>query len=147
MEALAALAVLAWAVALTAFDLTVRRLPNALTLGGAAAILAVAGASGRTGPALLGALALSGMYLVVHFANPRGLGGGDVKLAIAMGGLTGACGLPVWILAALGAPLLTAAAGVVVLTLRLAERGSMASLPHGPSMCAASLVAVALAVF
>ena len=146
MRAAAVLAVLGWAAALTAFDVRVRRLPNALTLGGAGVIVVCAVGCGRGLPALLGALALGGLYLVVHLANPRGLGGGDVKLAVALGGLTGALGLPVWSLAALGAPLLTALWGTVTLTLRLAGRPGGLTLPHGPSMCAASLAAAALAV-
>ena len=144
--AVAVLTVVGWAGTLSAFDLTRRRLPNALTLGGAAVILAGAIGSGRGVPALLGAAALGGLYLVVHLSNPCGLGAGDVKLAFAVGGLTGALGLPVWALAALGAPLLTAAAGVVAVTIRLAGGQSGATLPHGPSMCAASLAAAALAV-
>jgi leader peptidase (prepilin peptidase)/N-methyltransferase len=145
-EAAAVLSVLGWAGALTVFDLAQRRLPNVLTLGGAAVILAGAACAGRGMPALLGAAALAGPYLVVHLADPAALGGGDVKLAFAVGGLTGALGLPVWALAAIGAPLLTAAAGVVLAVGRLVGRSSAATLPHGPSLCAASLAAAALAV-
>ncbi len=146
VKAAVVLAVLGWAAALSAFDLTSRRLPNVLTLGGAAVILAGAAGAGRGLTALLGAAALGGLYLLVHLADPAALGGGDVKLAFALGGLTGALGLPVWSLAALAAPLLTAVGGVLALVLRLAGRCSAATLPHGPSMCAASLAAAALAV-
>jgi leader peptidase (prepilin peptidase)/N-methyltransferase len=146
VEAAVVLIVVGWAGVLSAFDLTSRRLPNALTLGGAAVILAGAIGFGRGVPALLGAAALGALYLVVHLVNPRGLGGGDVKLAFAVGGLTGALGLSVWVLATLGAPLLTAAAGVVALMSRPAGGRSGAMLPHGPSMCAASLAAAALAL-
>lgn len=130
-------AVVAWAAALSVVDIRVHRLPNLLTLTGAAVILAGAFGCGRGLPALLGAGALGGLYLAVHLADPAGLGGGDVKLAVALGGLTGALGTPVWVLAALGAPLLTAVAG----TIRRRR-----AVPHGPSMCAASLLAAALAV-
>jgi leader peptidase (prepilin peptidase)/N-methyltransferase len=146
LEATAVLAVLGWAAALSVFDLVRRRLPNTLTIGGAAVILVAAAAVGRGWPALLGAISLAGLYLAVHLAAPAALGAGDVKLALAVGGLTGALGLPVWAVAALGAPLLTAAAGVVALTLRLAGLGSPSTLAHGPSMCAAGLGAAALAV-
>ncbi len=139
------LLVVGWAGALSIFDITTRRLPNALTLGGSVIVLASAVGVGRGVPALLGGVALCAVYLIVHLANPRALGGGDVKLAFALGGLTGALGPPVWVIAAVGAPLLTAAAGVVALGLRLAGRNSAATLPHGPSMCAASLLAAALA--
>ena len=135
-------AVLAWAGGLSLVDLTRRRLPNAATLPGAAAILAGATLSGRGLPALAGALALGGLYLVVHLADPAAMGGGDVKLAVGLGGLTGAFGCQVWILAALGAPVLTAISGLL-----MAAGRRSATVPHGPSMCVASLAAAALAVF
>ena len=148
--------IVGWAGALSVFDLLWRRLPNALTIGGAVLFLAGAAYCGRGVPALAGATTLGVLYLAVHVADPSALGGGDVKLAVALGGLTGALGLPVWILAALGAPLLTAAAGVLVLTARLAARlaatatlmppRGLLTLPHGPSMCVASLAAAALSV-
>jgi len=135
-------AVLVWAVTLSIIDIRYRRLPNALTLTGAAVIVGAATACGRGAPALLGALALGGVYLLVHLAGPSGLGGGDVKLAVALGALTGAVGSPVWVLAALGAPILTVITGTVSL---VRHRSSV--VPHGPSMCAASVIAAALAVF
>ncbi|MBI3689950.1 MAG: prepilin peptidase, partial [Mycolicibacterium aromaticivorans] len=82
------------------------------------------------------------LYLVVHLVVPGGLGAGDVKLALGVGGLTGAFGSDVWLLAALGAPVLTA-----VLAVAVAVRDRTASVPHGPSMCLASLAAAALVVF
>lgn len=142
VRAAAVLAVVGWAAALSAMDLKHRRLPNVLTLSGAGLIMSVAAAAGRGAPALLGAVALSGPYLVVYLANPRALGGGDVKLAVALGALTGALGGPVWMLAALGAPILTVVAATVS---ALRRRGTV--VPHGPSMCLASLLAAALAVF
>lgn len=134
--------VLLWAVALTVCDVRHRRLPNALTLPGAAAVLAVAAGGGRGLPALAGALGLAALYLVVHLAIPAGLGAGDVKLALGVGGLTGALGPDVWLLAALGAPVLTALLAAVV-----AVRDRTSTVPHGPSMCVASLAAAALVVF
>jgi leader peptidase (prepilin peptidase) / N-methyltransferase len=134
--------VVAWALALMVFDIRDRRLPNALTLSGAAVVLAVAFGCGRGLPALAGALGLGALYLVVYLANPAGLGAGDVKLALAVGGLTGAFGPDVWLLGALGAPVLTA-----VLATVLAVRDRHATVPHGPSMCLASLAAAALVVF
>lgn len=134
-------AVLVWATVLSAVDLRQRRLPNALTLSGAAVVLLGSAAGGRGVPALLGAAALGTLYLVVHLADPAGLGGGDVKLAVALGALTGAFGWPVWLLAASGAPIMTALAGTVT---AIRRRGRV--VPHGPSMCAASVLAVAPAV-
>ena len=134
--------VVVWAVSLCVIDIRTRRLPNALTLPGAAAILAGATAVGAGIPALLGGLALSGLYLLVHMVDPAGMGAGDVKLALGLGGLTGAYGIPVWVFGALGAALLTAVIGGVAV---LSHRGT--TVPHGPSMCVASLAAVGLVVF
>ncbi|MGV0834591.1 prepilin peptidase [Mycolicibacterium thermoresistibile] len=134
-------AVLAWLTALTIYDIRWRRLPNYLTLPGAVVVLAAAAVTGHGLPALFGALGLAGAYLMVHLLAPAAMGGGDVKLAVGVGALTGAFGVEVWTVAALAAPLLTAALGIVVL-LRNAER----TVPHGPSMCLASAGAVALAI-
>lgn len=142
---LACVAVVSWAVALSVLDLREHRLPNMLTLNGATVILVACAACGRGPAGLLGAAALSGLYLAIHLVDPAGVGGGDVKLAVGLGALTGALGAPVWLLAALGAPVLTVFAGAAV---ALHRRGSLIGtvVPHGPSMCLASLVAAAPAV-
>lgn len=138
MGAVAAVAVLTWAAALCHNDIRRMRLPNSLTIPGAVLILAGAALAGRGVAAGCGALALFALYLVVHLAAPSGMGAGDVKLALGLGAMTGALGPAVWVLAAVAAPVLTAAAGL------LRRRG--APIPHGPSMLLASLVAAALAV-
>jgi leader peptidase (prepilin peptidase)/N-methyltransferase len=131
--------VLAWLVALCCCDIRARRLPNALTLPGAAVILLAAGFAGRGLPALAGAAALAAVYLLVHLASPAAMGAGDVKLAVGLGGLAGCFGVGVWFLAALVAPLLTALLGLAV----RAGTGAL-TVPHGPSMCLATAVAVSL---
>jgi leader peptidase (prepilin peptidase)/N-methyltransferase len=137
----AGVCVLAWLAALSVYDIRDRRLPNWLTMPGAALILATAAAQGRGGQAVLGAVALFAVYAVVHLVSPAAMGAGDVKLAIGIGALTGTFGSDVWLLAALGAPILTAGWAVVAL---LRESGK--TVPHGPSMCLAALTATALAV-
>jgi leader peptidase (prepilin peptidase) / N-methyltransferase len=132
--------VLLWMGALSVYDVRHHRLPNLLTLPGAGAILLAAALAGRGLPALAGAAALTGMYLLVHLAAPAAMGAGDVKLAIGLGGLAGCFGAGVWFLAALAAPLLTALWGVVVM------RRGVRTVPHGPSMCLATAGAVSLAV-
>lgn len=127
-----------WLLALSGYDIAERRLPNWLTLPGAALVLLVAAVCGRGVAALAGGVALASLYLIVHLVVPRAMGGGDVKLAIGVGALSGAFGVDVWLLAALAAPLLTA-----VIALGAALRG-IRTVPHGPSMCAASAAAVAL---
>ena len=89
----AGVSVLAWLVVLSLYDIRERRLPNWLTVPGAIVILAVSAAEDRGVPALVGAGALAGLYLVVHLIAPTGMGAGDVKLAAGVGGLTGAFGI------------------------------------------------------
>jgi leader peptidase (prepilin peptidase) / N-methyltransferase len=132
---------LAWLVALSAYDIRLRRLPNWLTLPGAAVIIVLAAVHGHGVAAVLGAVALFAFYAVVHLVSPAAMGAGDVKLAIGIGALTGTFGSDVWVLAALGAPLLTAAWAVVAMARRSAR-----TVPHGSSMCLAALTATALAV-
>ena len=130
-----------WMVMLSAYDIGQRRLPNWLTLSGAAVIVSVAAVCGHGRSAVVGAVALGGLYLAIHLIDPRALGGGDVKLALGLGALTAVFGADVWVLAALGAPALSAIGAVTVLL-----RGGGRAVPHGPSMCAASAAAVLAAV-
>ena len=138
---LAGVCVVAWLAALSVYDIRERRLPNWLTMPGAAVILATAGMFGRGAPAVLGAVALFAVYTVVYVLAPAAMGAGDVKLAIGIGALTGTFGGDVWLLAALGAPLLTAGWAIVTVLRRSGE-----TVPHGPSMCLAAVTATALAV-
>jgi len=135
----AGVAVLCWMAALSYFDIRYRRLPNWLTLPAAVAVVAVA-LFERSPSMVAGAAVLTGLYLAAHLLSPRAMGAGDVKLAFGTGGLTGAFGLDVWFLAAIGAPLVTGLIGIVLMAFR--RRG--ASVPHGPSMCLATVVAVGL---
>lgn len=137
---IAALTVSAWLVALSAFDIRYRRLPNLLTVSGAVVILAAAAVTGHGAAAVLGAAALFTVYAGVHLVAPAAMGAGDVKLAAGLGALTGVFGADVWVLAAVGASLLTAVAAVC---LRLI--GSAPIVPHGPSMCLSTAVVLTLA--
>lgn len=133
--------VVGWLAVLSVYDVRLRRLPNWLTLPGAAVILAGATAAGHGAAAAWGGLALCGLYATVHLLSPAAMGAGDVKLALGVGALTGAFGVDVWLLAALAAPLLTAGWAVVAVLARAAR-----TVPHGPAMCLASAGAVALAL-
>jgi leader peptidase (prepilin peptidase) / N-methyltransferase len=131
---------LAWMLALSCYDIRQRRLPNWLTIPGFAVITLAAGGFGHFRAALVGAAALAAVYLLVHLLAPAAMGAGDVKLALGLGALTGCFGADAWLLAALAAPVLTVAIGI------LARVGwSVRAVPHGPSMCAASAAAVGLA--
>ena len=128
--ALAALALSVWLITLSAFDIRHRRLPNVLTLPGAAIVLAGAVITGDGRGATLGAAALFAAYAAVHLVAPAAMGAGDVKLAIGVGALTGALGPDVWALSALLAAALTMGWAGVLLAWR-----SDATVPHGVSMC------------
>jgi leader peptidase (prepilin peptidase)/N-methyltransferase len=132
---------LVWLAALSFYDIRERRLPNWLTMPGAAVVLGIAAVYGRGGPAMLGALALFAVYALVHLASPAAMGAGDVKLAFGIGALTGTLGTDVWVLAAIGAPMLTAGCAVITVV-----RRSGKTVPHGPSMCLAAATAAAMAI-
>ncbi len=139
MRVAAGCLVLAWLAVLSCYDVAERRLPDALTLTGAAVILTAATAAGRGTPALVGAAALTALYLLIHLVAPSGKGAGDVKLALGLGALTGCFGAPAWFLAALGAPLLTVLLGLALMPWRTGP-----TVPHGPSMCLASAAGIGL---
>lgn len=128
-----AVMLMGWLVVLSCYDLRQRRLPNALTLSGAAVLLLVAHLDGRFVAASVGAAALAGVYLVGFLLG--GLGAGDVKLALGLGAVTGAAGAEAWALAAVGAPVLTVLLGLVT-------RARV--VPHGPSMCLATALSLVI---
>jgi len=137
---------LGWlAVALTATDLTHRRLPDALTLPAApAAVLLLLPAGGEVAlRAALGAVLLVAVHAAVHLVAPAALGAGDVKLAGAVGAVLSGVSWSTLLLGPLLAALLTAAVGVTGL---LAGRlGRSDPLPHGPAMLVSAWVLAVLA--
>jgi leader peptidase (prepilin peptidase)/N-methyltransferase len=82
------------------------------------------------------ALTLPGAGVILLAAGFAGRG-----LAIGLGGLAGCFGAGVWFLAALVAPLLTA-----LLALGVRAGTGALTVPHGPSMCVATALAVGLVV-
>ena len=112
----------AWSAALCIADLRWQRLPNPLTVPPALACLLVCVAA----PVFAWGL----VWPVLYFAAGRGIGGGDVKLAVTLGVvLTTVGGLG----AVLGAVALSGAATLVLgLALRLPK------LAHGPQMLGAA---------
>ncbi|MFD0361099.1 prepilin peptidase [Nocardia sp. GCM10030253] len=139
----------AWCGVLTVIDIRHRRLPDALTGSGALIVFGYALFTTQFTTALLGAALLAIPYLMVHLMTPRAFGAGDVKLAIGLGAVAALGGVQAWVWAALGAPMLTAALGVVALAVRRmrtdADRGEELTLPHGPAMCLATTLALLVA--
>ncbi|MGW6427031.1 prepilin peptidase [Nocardia sp. NPDC055053] len=146
---------IAWCLLLGVLDIHARRLPNALTGAGAAAVFLYALCTGSLATAVIGAALLTMPYLVTHLLSPAALGAGDVKLAVGLGAAAALAGPPAWVWAAIAAPLLTGTAAVVVLgshrlrsglgheDVRSAPSGRV--VPHGPAMCLATVTAMALA--
>lgn len=147
VRAVPLLGVLSWlAVAGSVTDLLRRRLPDVLTLPALPMVLVALAPAG--GAAVLrgagGALLLAGVYATVHVVMPRGLGAGDVKLALPVGAALAGAGWPVLVLGTVVAAVLGAGlAGVAVATGR-AGRGT--GLPHGPVLLAAALLVVSVTV-
>lgn len=140
-EACAVAAWCAWAAYLCWRDFRFRRLPDHATLPAAVVLAAVSLYDGSFPAFLIGAAVWSGTYLAVGVVTPSAVGGGDVKLAIALGGLTAVVAGPVATMAAMVvAGLATAVAGAAV---GVVSRRGPVTVPHGPSMllgCAGVIV-------
>jgi leader peptidase (prepilin peptidase)/N-methyltransferase len=127
-------------VALAVIDWRTFRLPDMITLPSYPIILALLLPSGHLTPAVISGLVLGGVYAVLWFVRPTGLGLGDVKLAGVIGLLTGALGSQAVIIAGLGGHILGAIYAVGLLVTRRANRTT--EFPFGPFMLVAALVAV-----
>lgn len=133
------------AVLLAVVDHRVHRLPDVVTLPLAACsavLLGVAallpGAGGSWVRALLGGAVLGGAYLVLFLVNPRGMGFGDVKLAVPLGVALGWYGWGVLMGGAFAGFLFGAVYGMSLVLARRASR--KAAMPFGPFMVAGALV-------
>ncbi|MCF3172433.1 prepilin peptidase [Streptomyces sioyaensis] len=127
------------AVLLTVVDRRVRRLPDALTLPlavvGAGALGLAARFTGETGAwrrALLGGLLLGACYLLLYAVNPRGIGLGDVKLAVGLGVALGWYGWRTLVTGGAAGVLSGALYGAGLLLLRRGARDT--AMPLGPFM-------------
>ncbi|MGW2415209.1 prepilin peptidase [Streptomyces tubercidicus] len=127
------------AVLLAAVDRRVRRLPDVLTLPLAAAGAVLLGLGGwLTGEtaawrrALLGGLLLGAFYLVLYLANPRGIGLGDVKLAVGLGIALGWYGWRTLVTGGAAGVLIGALYGAGLLLVRRGARDT--AMPLGPFM-------------
>lgn len=134
----------AWCCVLSAFDIRQRRLPDPLTAALALGVFGYALFTTQFTTAALGAALLCAPYLVIHLVAPAAFGAGDVKLAVALGAAAALAGARPWTLAAIGAPVLTACAGIFLLVARRARGDPCRPLtvPHGPAMCLATLLAL-----
>jgi leader peptidase (prepilin peptidase) / N-methyltransferase len=131
-------AVLAFALLVVFFtDLEHHVIPNAITYPGILAGLGLSAASGQGLASLIAAAAAGAVFLLIGVVSRGGMGGGDIKLAAMIGAYLGA---PAVIVALFLAVTLGAAAGLVLLALRLRTRKDM--IPFGPAMAAGAMIAV-----
>ena len=134
-------------VALALIDLDVKRLPNSIVLPSypvAAVLLGVAAVVqqdvGSYVRALLGMAALFGLYFLLAFIYPAGMGFGDVKLAGVLGLYLGWLGWGEVISGGFLGFLFGGVVGVGLMMMRRAGRKSQ--IPFGPFMLAGTLVAI-----
>lgn len=134
-------------VALTLIDLDVKRLPNVIVLPsypvGVALLSAAAAIDDDWAPllrALLGTVALFGLYFALALIHPAGMGFGDVKLAGVLGLYLGWLG---WAEVITGGFLGFLLGGLVGGGLMLAGRaGRKSAIPFGPFMLAGAFLAI-----
>ncbi|WP_042374646.1 prepilin peptidase [Streptacidiphilus neutrinimicus] len=131
------------ASALTALDLRLRRLPDALTFPAypiLLALLALPGDGLALLRALLAGLALTAGYYALAFFGGAGLG--DVKAAAAVGLVLGYTGWRTLLVGTVYASLLAALWAVALLLTRRASRRTQ--IPFGPFMMSGALLALLL---
>ena len=134
-------------VAVTVIDLEHSIVPNRVvvaTLAASVPLLAVAalldGAWSSFATAVVGALAAGGALLAVNLASPRGMGMGDVKLAVVLGLFLGWIDLGHVLLGMFLGFLLGALGGVVLIALKLRTRRD--HVPFAPFLAGGAVVAV-----
>lgn len=96
---------------------------------------------------LIGILTMAGPLFVIWFILPRGMGFGDVRLAVLLGWVVGFTTIDgTWVTAVFcGAAALTCAAvaGVMMSFVGLAARGRHAKVPFGPGLVVGAFVVIA----
>ncbi|MFR0367546.1 prepilin peptidase [Streptomyces sp. MCC20] len=136
-------------VLLATVDVTVKRLPDVLTLPLAVSTLALLGVAaalpgtdGSWGRALLGSLALGAFCLVLFLVNPAAFGFGDVKLALTIGAVTGWYGWDILIAGTFAGFVLFVLYGLSLIAARRADRKT--AQPLGPFLLAGAVFGVLL---
>ena len=145
-----ALAFAATATVLTMTDAAERRIPH-VVLGPALAIVAgllvvatlLDGEPERLLGALLGALAYFVLLFLIALAALRGMGMGDVKLALLTGMILGSGGVTAWLVGVVAATVFGGIVAVGALALRRVDLSG--SVPFGPAMLAGAIAGLAVA--
>jgi prepilin signal peptidase PulO-like enzyme (type II secretory pathway) len=124
-------------VTLSAIDLRHRIVPNRIVLPAAAVVLVAHTALDPSPEWALGALGASGFLFVAALAHPKGLGMGDVKLALLLGAMLGA---PVAVALFLG--FVSSLAPAIVLFARHGRDARKMAIPLVPFLSLGALVAL-----
>lgn len=147
IEMIAYLALAGFGVALAVIDLDTQRLPDALVFplatSGAVLFSAAAALTGDGWSLLragIGGVGLFAAYYAVRFIRPDAMGGGDVKLALALGIFLGWAGWDVLAVGAIAAFALGALFGGALMAARKVDRKG--GIPFGPWMIAGAWVGV-----
>jgi leader peptidase (prepilin peptidase)/N-methyltransferase len=137
-DALPGLALVLVLVPITLIDLEVRLIPNALTLTGAVAAVALVALtdSGALVEHLVAGIAAGGFLLLAVLAYPRGMGMGDVKLAGMLGLFLGRAVGPAMFVALISGTIV----GAVIIARVGAEKGRKTAIPFGPYLALGGLV-------
>jgi leader peptidase (prepilin peptidase)/N-methyltransferase len=124
-------------VAVSATDLEHRIVPNRLVLPAAAVVLVAKTAISPSPEWALGALGAAGFLFVAALAYPKGMGMGDVKLALLLGAALGHL-VPVGLVLGMFAALVPS----VVLLARHGSAARKAKIPFAPFLALGAVVAL-----
>jgi leader peptidase (prepilin peptidase)/N-methyltransferase len=124
-------------VAVSAIDLEHRIIPNRIVLPATVLVLVANTARDLSPEWALGALGASGFLFAAALAYPKGMGMGDVKLALLMGAMLGRT-----VSVALMAGMVTALVPSVVLLARHGSAARKMGIPFGPFLALGSIIAL-----
>ena len=134
-------------IALAMIDIDTHRLPDVIVLPSCVVVLALlAGDSVATGTwdalirAVLAAAVSWAFFRGIRLAWPGGMGGGDVKLAVLLGLMTGWLGWGVLAIGVFGGFLLGAVVGVALMS--AGRAGRRTALPFGPFLIVGAFFSV-----
>ena len=124
-------------VAVSATDLEHGIIPNRIVLPAAAIVLAAQTAIHPSPQWAIGAFAAAGFLFAAALAAPRGMGMGDVKLALLLGAMTGK-----YVSVAMLVGMFAALVPAIVLFARYGSGARKKKLPFGPYLAIGGVVAL-----